>query len=291
MGWNGSGGGSTPDKPKVTAKKPSPVRGLVAGGLVIVLAAVAYFAFFSGDEKPQKEATTKERSRIKTVTPAAAPTNAVAKEEGPKVEIRKLGNGKIMKYVDGKEAWMFPREDYHGPVITTKVAYVKSLEEETFKHTADQQIASLLMARPGAQMINVLDYRRTFEKDFLASYENPFMIEPGDTERQKELKKAVAEVKGDLKARYEAGEDIAQIMIDTRKQLRELAAYKWEIQQEVDRYKNQEDVSEEDVNDFIAAANKMLEDRGIEPIRVKGFLKHKLLQSRANGGAAEQPQE
>ena len=79
-GWNGSGmgGNSTPVKPKVkpkvTAKKPSPVRGIVAGGLVCVLAVAAYFAFFAGLEKPKAERVEKESRRIKEVKPAAPRT-------------------------------------------------------------------------------------------------------------------------------------------------------------------------------------------------------------------------
>ena len=83
-GWNGSGmgGNSTPVKPKVTAKKPSPVRGLIAGGLVIVLAAIAYFAFFSGSDTPSQEAKASSRpTSIKTAKatlPSAKP-NVAAK--------------------------------------------------------------------------------------------------------------------------------------------------------------------------------------------------------------------
>lgn len=276
MGWNGSGGGSTPVKPSVTAKKPSPIRGLVAGGLVIVLAAVAYFAFFSGSEKPQVEAEGKKPSKIKEVNPAAAPTNAIPEKPKKVVEIRKLGNGKLMKYVDGKEAWMFPRDDYHGPIITTRVNRVETLAEKTFKHSADRQIASLIMHRPGDKISGSPDYKGSFVRNFLKSYENPFMIEPGDTPEQKELKKAVAEVKGDLKARYEAGEDIAQLMIDTRKNLRELASYKREIEKEVTRLSREEGTTAADVEDFVKAANKMLEDRGIHPMGISGLLKHQI---------------
>ena len=44
-GWNGSDlRGKTPIQPKVTAKKPSPWRGLFAGAIVVLLAAGgAYF--------------------------------------------------------------------------------------------------------------------------------------------------------------------------------------------------------------------------------------------------------
>ena len=84
MGWNGSDrrGNSTPVQPKAAAKKPSPVRGLIAGGLVIVLAAIAYFAFFSGSDAPSQEAKASSRpTSIKTAKatlPSAKP-NAAAK--------------------------------------------------------------------------------------------------------------------------------------------------------------------------------------------------------------------
>ena len=94
MGWNGSGGGSTPVKPKVTAKKPSPVRGIIAGGLIIVLATVAYFAFFSGNEGNEKvpEKVEKKPTAIKEVTPAAAPTNKVEKVPEKPKRLSKLGS-------------------------------------------------------------------------------------------------------------------------------------------------------------------------------------------------------
>lgn len=65
MGWNGSGGTAAQEKPKASAKKPSPIRGLVAGLVVVALAAGAYFAFFSGSEKPQKVDTEKAPAPIK----------------------------------------------------------------------------------------------------------------------------------------------------------------------------------------------------------------------------------
>ena len=83
MGWNGSDrrGNSTPVKPKVPAKKPSVVRGVVAGFLVIVLAAIAYFAFFSGSDAPSQEAKASSRTTsiktAKATLPSAKPNAAV----------------------------------------------------------------------------------------------------------------------------------------------------------------------------------------------------------------------
>ena len=53
MGWNGSDrrGNSTPAKPKVSAKKPSPLRGLVAAAIVVLVAGIAMWVMWPDAEK------------------------------------------------------------------------------------------------------------------------------------------------------------------------------------------------------------------------------------------------
>ena len=80
MGWNGSGAAPIKSKEKVTAKKPTPVRGLVAGGLVCVLAICASLVFFSGGEKRTAEEESTQRGRIKAVVPASASKVTFAEE-------------------------------------------------------------------------------------------------------------------------------------------------------------------------------------------------------------------
>ena len=66
MSWNGSGQkGVAPAKPKVAAKKPSPVRGVIAGLVVVAAVCVAYFAFFSGNEKVPEKVEKKPKSVAK----------------------------------------------------------------------------------------------------------------------------------------------------------------------------------------------------------------------------------
>ena len=181
-----------------------------------------------------------------------------------------------MKYVNGRQAWIFPRDDYKGLVVTSGVHRVKTLAEKTFKHESDLQIAAILLARPGSMAIGNPDYDRWFTKDFLKSYNNPALPMPGDTDEQKELKRAVAEVKGDLKSRYEAGEDLAKIMNDARNELRELGAYKDQLEEQVRQISKDPAQSEKDIEDCVAAANKMLEERGLPPLRQKGFFIHQM---------------
>lgn len=290
MAWNRSSAEQTPVKKKGAKKAPGAWR-LMLGVICLAALCVGAYFLFSGGEEVAKVETAKGRGRIKEVTPAVAPTNAVPEKPEKVVEFKKLENGKIMKYVNGRQAWMFPREDYHGPVHTTRVARVETLEQKTFKHPADRQIASLLNIQPGSVVLGNGGFDHNFVKRFLDSYENPFIIEPGDTEEQKELKRAVAEVKGELKARHEAGEDIAKILLDTRDQLRQLYVYKRELEAEVHRYAKDGALTPQDVEDYTAAANKMLSERGVQPIKLNGFLKHQMAVIKAKNEAAAATQE
>ena len=289
-GWNRSSSNRAAAQNR-GEKSPSLVKGAVAGAVCVLGAVAAYFAFFSTDGERKELTEDRSHSRLKEVTPAVAPTNAVPEKPKRVVEFKKLENGMIMKYVDGRKAWMFPREDYHGPIHTTRVAHVETLEEKTFKHPADRRLASLLSIRPGSAVLGNGGFDQTFVKKFLDSYVIPFIIEPGDTPEQKELKRAVAEVKGELKARHEAGEDIVKILLDTRDQLRQLYVYKRELEAEVRRYAKDGALTPQDVEDYAAAANKMLSDRGVPPIKLNGFLKHQMAVIKAKNDSAAAKQE
>ena len=84
VGWNGIDrrGNPTPVKPKVSAKKPSPIRGLVAGAVWVAAVIGCCFAFFSGSDAPSQEAKASSRpTSIKTAKatlPSANP-NVAAK--------------------------------------------------------------------------------------------------------------------------------------------------------------------------------------------------------------------
>lgn len=170
MGWNGSGQkGATPVQPKVTAKKPSPIRGLIAGGVVVVLAVVAYFAFFSGSEKPQKVEKPKKPSVIKEVKPApapVAPTNtppAIDPKKMPDPHYKQPTNPKLpkKKYIptieevekarlgpDGKPRKMSiyktPIEQALGMIFTTKLGSPPPMLPNIPAFTTEEQLNKFL---------------------------------------------------------------------------------------------------------------------------------------------------
>ena len=276
-GWNGSGQkGAAPVQPKVAPKKPSPIRGIVAGGLVCVLAVGAYFAFFSGSEKPQVEKAEKERGRIKEVTPAAAPKP----KEQPKPKAYALQ--KRYPELNIPDSWDKPyppqayradgslkRHSRYVTVITNSIPeWMKSVEERTFKNIAERDIAMTLNMEPGDMLVGEYKYGEKFVKDFLESLKTPVEFKDDDTEEQRAMKEWVIEAKKELKAKYDAGEDIAEIMNETRRQYQELGLYRVEIQQMVNKAmkENEGKFTEQDKIDLIKAANLMLEDRGSKPL-------------------------
>lgn len=275
-GWNGSGmgGNSTPVKPKVTAKKPSPVRGVVAGVLVCAIAIGAYFAFFSHSEKPQKEVTVRQPSKIKEVAPA---TNKVAATEKPKKDVIVWQGKEYPRYNKfGGEAYITGYGvRYHSTNVITSYACRASIpwEAKHFKHYTDQTIAVLLNTEPGTGFVGDVQYGKRFTEQFLKHLNDPIEISPDDSEDVKELKKAVIETRKELKARYDLGEDVGEIIQKTREELRELGAYKQELEKQLGELSRRRDMTEKDLDDYVTAANMMLESRGCSKLTMPEFIR------------------
>lgn len=274
-GWNRSGGDVRTGR---NASRFS-VKWIVFPVAILLLAGVAAWLFPQTSENSDLNSEIRKPGRIAEATPATAPkaeSPAPETREERSVEIRRLEDGRYMKYVDGKKAWMYPRKSVDPPARTNGQNRALSIEQRIFKYRSDMEIAGLLIAHLGDMAIGDPDYEAYFEKDFLKSINDPAFPLEGDTEEERALKKAVTEVKADLKERYEAGEDLTKVMRAARDELRELGAYKKELEDEVRRLSKGGELSAEDIEDIVAAANKMLEARGIAPMKKGGFLRHQL---------------
>ena len=266
MGWNGSGQkGTAPAQPKVTTKKPSPVRGLIAGGVVVVLAVLAYFAFFSGSEKPQTEKSTKERGRIKEVTPAAAPKAVEQKAEPEKP--KELPPQRVGEIRNGYR--LLPSGRLHKVKGVIHVGgEPTSLVDKTFPHGSDRMIAHLLMAEPGGTMIgDSADIMRGFNEAFAKSLKDEIIIKHDDTDEVKTLKQAVLDARSELKQQMALGKSAEEAMIEAREQLHELTLYREDLEKEVLSHA-EDGMTQKDYDELIGAANLMLEERGIGKIQM-----------------------
>ena len=145
------------------------------------------------------------------------------------------------------------------------------LFEQIFENSADRAIAGLLVIEPGESLIGDEVFGESFVKSFLRSIEAPIIVSKNDSEEAKALKRAVIETKIDLKARLDAGEDIAKTLTDIRRELRELGAYREELKKEVERIHHGSELSVEEMKEFVDAANIMLEERGAKKIVMPEF--------------------
>lgn len=263
MSWNRSDSRRTaPVEEKGTAK--SRMRGAVAGGAVVVLAcAVAYWIFRPVDGGVETAAGAKSRM-IREVSPSvstAAQEKVVyrTKEERYFAETNGLAPGKLARW------WL----DHRPPAGYTNDSTRTRAKQgyEIFEHRCDNSLAFLLTVRPGDTIVGDAGYDRWFTRAFLESLKTPIIVTKDDTPEQAALKRLVIETKADLKGRLDAGEDIAQIMSETRRELQKLSALKSDLRRELYAMKRDGTMTEENMQDYVDAANKMLADKGIAPLK------------------------
>lgn len=281
-GWNGSDrrGVSTPVQPKVTAKKkPSPVRGLIAGGLVCALAVGAYFAFFAGSEKPQTERVEKDRGRIKEVKPAAAKKPAADNAKSREREIAKEMNELVKPYIKkgagtNNVIRLGPQPldpDDPDNLLRTRVA---------------QDVGQLLSIQPGEMVPPMLVFYFMFEDDEreakIAAGEKVITTDNGNQEFLDSLKKWKMTIKeGDTEARRLAKEKLNDAHIELLKGIDEglsvndsiKAAYQFRVEAAKTRQSLIDEISRLHTEDGDVSVTKELVQAANEKLAAEGIIK------------------
>ena len=248
------------------------LKGLVVGAVVVAGAAVAWWFFPNSGGRGATRPTDSKRGLIKEVAPALPSKADKADKAAPK-KIDPNARPKVVgEIVNGYK--LLPNGRMHKVVgvCTVKVNQV-SWPLSIFEEQTDQQIAELLLVRPGTAVVGDGSlYYEDFEKDFREALKKDIPVGPDDTDEERELKAAVNETRKELKARMEAGESLSDVMRQAHDQMRELGLYHDELQQEVENIAKDtsKQFSEKDIEELVTAANKMLEERGSEPLALTG---------------------
>lgn len=187
-----------------------PFRGAIAGGIVVLCAAVAAWWMWPDASAPVAEDSdgTVER-RIKEVTPAAVPTNAapVVAAEKPK--------SKLKTYIDERGV-----ERYEGGLRVVKKwpkppADQMNTNKHLFKHSAELEIQWLLELEPGEFMLDI-PYDWRFDKSLAKSFAEEIEFLPEDTQEERQIKEDVIAAKKELKIAMARGEKASDIMNEAR---------------------------------------------------------------------------
>ena len=226
-------------------------------------------------EQPTAASRPDMRPSKPRVTPPPAVTNAPAPATNAPVA-RKAQE----TYIDERGIERYPggMRVRRPPARTVKIE-IDPLHR--FKHTSEAQIAGLLEVKPGSLIVGDMKYSYRFVEDFKESLKEPIEILDTDSEYDRQLKLDVIETKKQLKAAMDRGEDIAQIMTDTRNDLRKLGQYREELRQELHKLRAGGEYTDQDLEDLTAAANKLLADKGCRPIKMPTLLMRYMREKKA----------
>lgn len=151
-------------------------------------------------------------------------------------------------------------------VITNKVAQSVRSRYDVFEHRVESELAFLACMPLGTMVIGNRDFDEQFMQELNVALDDEITISDDDTDETKYYKQTVMDLKKELGSMLKNGEDVAAALSQTRKELQDLGVYKTQLEIELNRFmSNGEDVSEQDVEDFVNAANIMLKEKGIEP--------------------------
>ena len=274
-----------PRKPADGKKNPAVAKGLVAG-VIVVAVAVGAFLFLTKDKatapedaKPKKPAKIHEVTPVK-ITPKPVEEKVVTPEkpkplrkwEYPVERTNELSAAELRKW----KVMHRPPPGYTNDTARTEAPP----EYAIFDHHSENEIACLLTLTPGTTLVGTPIYGKRFTEDFLKSCETPIVITEDDTPEQADLKRLMIDTKIDLRQRMSEGEDLGKILLDTREEFQRLASYKQMLQQELNEIKKDDSLSTEEIDDFVKAANKMLEEKGIAPIKLSPISRRAMMRRR-----------
>ena len=262
--------------------RKSPFRGLIAAAIIVLGAAVAAWWLWPTEKRGEDTASAK-KGLIKEVAPAATnktPAVAEEKEDRNSLDWLKKHDRRYfipedaVRHADGRlytKDGLRILED-----LPTQKIRMDHGRKKIFEHPAERAIARLLSIEPGQFFLGNGYYGPKFIESFKQSISEPTLITKDDDDETRALKKQVNEVKAELNARLKDGEDIVKLLKDSEQELRSLSNYRLNLQKELKAFRLDENVSEADYADYIAAANKMLKDRGMKGLSVPSLAEGQL---------------
>ena len=139
----------------------------------------------------------------------------------------------------------------------------------------EKEIDRIISWEPGHPLIGGFA-SGLIDRDFAESLNDPIVITEDDSQEDKEKKQRMIEVKRQLLEAVNRGESVDAILEEARKELRSLATYRNNLAKELRELKKG-GATEQEIEDFYAAANTMLKEKNIKPMLSPLKIKEKIL--------------
>ena len=237
--------------------------GGIAFAAIVVIGIVA-FLFLSEDKA--KEPDRNDKVRVKPIPEAKPkqPKPPKQTEDAPAPTTEEAVTSEAPKPTSTATPGM-PWSNKPPRVIKPRATDIKP---RRFVYDSEELIANLLEIEPGTLMFGELPYGKRFNEDFKQAIMQKVKINPDDDEYTVALKKQVQAVKDDFKQILIDGGDVGEEMRKARNKLKELGMFKESLRRELFDLRKSGQYSSDDMKDFITAANKMLESKGLQPLKV-----------------------
>lgn len=274
MAWNRSSNpsGGNPDKgirilvrDGISKCPRSIVKGLVAGGIVVVGAVLVLFYLTQNKEN---NIAVQQKAEANPVSSTEAPRNVgseasvAQKAPAPREEEYIEVNGKKIKLAADPKTGK-PKYDKNVRIVSMRASDIKT---RRFEYDAEEDIAAMLEIDPGTLMYGEIPYGKRFNDSLAKSFMVPVEIKTTDDEYTVALKKQVQEIKDGFRKLLLEGGDPAGEMMKAREDLVKLGQYRNILVQELNELRKSGQYTSQDVKDFLTAANKMIEGKGLKPI-------------------------
>lgn len=255
-------------KMKPDAKRPS--RAVVVAALTVVVAVAVGVSVLkdSPKEEPAKEQNAKKRGgNITDVSPSAPGKEAPPPKRFYTAEERLAAFREIRaREYEGPaldmDAYVSPDPGFSNRWERFKAEQAKL----PFKYRSENEIAVILETQPG-EMILETAFMPNFERDFLKSLEEALIPSKDDDAHTAQLKRDMVQAKIVLKEAYDNGENIVDILKEERAQLQKIYNLRSNLFLELKSIEKTAKSSQE-IDDFVAAANKMLDEYGAKHIKL-----------------------
>lgn len=263
---------------------------------VVAMACLALIHFDNHDENRTLAAPSEGNKQTAEATPIATPST-----ESPQIPV-KLARRTTAK---GTPIPDNVRPDDRGVlrypgglrwVDTNDLHVVKHpREKQLFKHHSENSIATILTLEPEKMAPFLVGRRPKFGQRFVDDFKASLYDEPefpdDDTPEERNVRNLVLDVKKELKAALDRGEDIAKMMNDAQDELDRLVSYRDNLMKQLKEVKDDDKYSDDDVRDFTAAANQMLKSHGLQELATPNLTYRQfMLQRKRERAKAETPE-
>ncbi|MBQ6010556.1 MAG: hypothetical protein IJL17_18645 [Kiritimatiellae bacterium] len=133
-----------------------------------------------------------------------------------------------------------------------------------FKFASEKEIDRIISAEPGHRIIGRFP-KGFLERDFRKSLEAKIEFTEEDTEEDIARKKRMIDVKEQLRQALDRGEKFDEIMEEARSEVNALADFRDNMIKNLVQLKKS-GASEQEIEDYYSAANKMLGEKRIKPL-------------------------